>query len=190
MTIHRIAAALTLGLLFAGAAAAQTALTPASPQPDGLKTGLWVNYAYPADVKTLKVARDWLNSGKEAGPPLIGLDYMDSDPGAPVLTSKRAEFVAAEIGGYVRFDQPGVWGLQIHSNDGALVTFGGAEVDRFNGRRPCDTNGWVEVSVPQAGWYAVSATYYQRLNTGCLMMRWRKPDGTTEWTPRDAWGFR
>ncbi|MEO1533892.1 MAG: hypothetical protein AAFU72_17155, partial [Pseudomonadota bacterium] len=61
MTIHSIAGALTLGLLFAGAAAAQTALTPASPQPDGLRTGLWVNYAYPADVKTLKVARDWLN---------------------------------------------------------------------------------------------------------------------------------
>ena len=73
--------------------------------------------------------------------------------------------------------------------DGIDLKLGGARVDRYGGRRPCDTNGWVEVSVPEAGWYKLDALFYQRRNTACLMMRWRKPDGTEEWTPQSAWAF-
>jgi len=189
--MNRIAGALALVLFAAAGAQGQTVLTPASPQPEGLKPGLWVNYSYPGtEMKTVRNAREWLAIKKEPGPPLVGFDYIDSSPGENVLTASQVEGVAAEIGGYVRFDQPGVWGLEIHSNDGIDVDFGEAQVDIYNTRRTCDTNGWVQVNVPQAGWYKVSATYFQRYNTGCLMMRWRKPDGTTEWTPRDAWGFK
>ena len=193
MTRSAFAAALTLfAAMAAGAGAAQTALSPAAPQPDASarSPGLSVAYAYPADVRELKVAKDWLEAGKEPGPPLGGRDYMDSARGEPILTASRAEFVAAEIGGYLYFDAPGTWGLELHSNDGVELYLGGARVERFNGRRPCDTNGWTEVSVPSAGWYAVEATFFQRLHTACLMMRWRKPGGAVEWTPRDAWAFR
>ena len=185
------AAAALAALLAAGAAPAQTALSPAAPQPDpaALSPGLSVVYAYPPDVRGLYDAGEWLESGNEPGPPLVGIDYMDSEPGAPILTAKRAEYVVAGIAGYLRFDAPGTWALEVHSNDGISVKLGGAEVDRFGGRRPCDTNGWVEVSVPEAGWYKLDALFYQRRNTACLMMRWRKPDGTEEWTPQSAWAF-
>ncbi|MGG7565876.1 hypothetical protein ACQ5SO_06900 [Rhodovulum sp. DZ06] len=186
----RTLAALALALL-GGAAQAQTALFPANPQPaeDALKPGLAVWYAYPPEVRGLRDVTYWLEDGKEAGPPLVGFDYMDSEPGAPILTAKRAEMVAAEIKGYLRFDAPGTWALEVHSNDGIEFGLGGQTVDSYGTRRACDTNGWVQVSVPRAGWYKVDTLFFQRLNTACLMMRWRKPDGTEEWTPTDAWAY-
>ena len=190
MLITRSLPALALAL-FAGAAQAQTALSPAAPQPNAaaLQPGLAVWYAYPPEIRNIDDIDYWLEDGKEEGPPLVGLDYPDSDPGAPIMTARTHEMVAAEIKGFLRFDQAGVWALEVHSNDGIDLKLGGVRVDRYGTRRTCDTNGWVEVTVPEPGWYPVDALYFQRLNTACLMMRWKKPDGTKEWTPQDVWAF-
>lgn len=189
----RLAAALALAAaaLLPAAAAAQIALKPASPQPaaDALSPGLAVDYAYPGDIRFLGQADTALRREGEAGPPIVGLDYPDGGEGAPVLTSERTLRVAAAIRGYLRFDQAGTWRLEVHSNDGIDLAIGGAKVDKFDGRRRCESNGWIEVEVPEPGWYPVRAIYFQRLGTSCLMMRWEKPDGMRQWTPRTAWAY-
>ncbi|HKK37405.1 MAG TPA: hypothetical protein VJ994_14005 [Paracoccaceae bacterium] len=184
------AAAITI-LATAAAAAAQTPVRPALPQPSAsaLEPGLAVRYAFPAEVRFLGHAVAALRREGEPGRPLVGLDYPDQGLGQPTLTSGRGEFVAAEIEGFVEFDQPGTWRLEIHSNDGVSVDIGGSAVDSFDGRRTCDTNGWVEIEVPEAGWYPVEVLFFQRYNSSCLMMRWEKPDGTREWTPQSAWAY-
>ena len=52
----KAAAVAALTVLAAAAGAAPLKLTPANPQPSGLKPGLAVTYAYPQDVKTLAEA--------------------------------------------------------------------------------------------------------------------------------------
>ncbi len=74
-------------------------LEPANPQPSGLKSGLSVKYALPErQIKTLAQADDMLKSAKP-GTPLTGLDYWDTEEGEETLTSGKAWWVAAEIGG-------------------------------------------------------------------------------------------
>ena len=174
--------------LFAVAAPGHAkSLSPASPQPETLSPGLNVAYSYPQDVKSLSMARQQVKRANP-GQPLVGMDYPDSEPGERALTSNAAEYVSAKIDGYLMFDQPGTWKLQFHSNDGLEVRLGGVDVYRKDGRFPCGTDGWIDVNVPSAGWYEVSAVVYQRLNTACLMLRGERPDGSREWTPPSAWG--
>ena len=174
------------GLIWLSASAAALAggaAVPAQPQPDParLVPGLAVAYAYPGEVRTLHNARSWLKRGAEAGPPLAGLSYRDS--AGPALTSKRAERVAAAISGYLRFDKAGNYRLEFHSNDGIEAEIGGARVYRDDARHPCSTRGAVSVTVPQPGWYPISLTYFQRLNTSCLLLLWQPPGGAMEQVP-------
>ena len=176
-------------VLFAWAAQAQAVkLTPADPQPDAanLKPGLAVEYAYPADIKFLNDAESWFDYGSEAGAPLIGFDYPDTLAGEKTLTSKQAEQVIARIKGFIRFDAPGARQLEFLSNDGLSVTIGGVEVNRYDGRHPCESNGFIDVDVPAAGWYELEALYFQRAGTACLLMMWGEPGAELGWTPNDA----
>lgn len=172
--------------------AAPVTLTPANPQPSGLKTGLSVVYGYGEngeDLKTLKDARDLLQSA-QSGQPLRGLDYRDTDPGDPTLTSKQAEQVAAYITGYVRFDAPGTYVIDFYTNDGLSAQIGGKRVGHFDGRQACDSTFQKTVNVPQAGWYDFKATYFNRLNTSCLMMRWAPKGQKMKWTENAAFGYK
>ena len=164
------------------------ALTLASPQPDAaaLKPGLAVKYAYPRDIEWLADARRALRGDAKPGQPLVGFDYVDSHLGEKVLTSDRDENVAAHIEGYMRFDKPGTYQLGFQSNDGLEVELGGQEVYKHDGRHTCETNGWEAVAVPEAGWYLLSATFFQRLNTACLLLEWTTPDGAKAWVPNEA----
>lgn len=165
-------------------------LTPANPQPGGVKPGLSVRYGYTPegrDIRTLSDARMALRKA-EAGPALPGLDYPDTNLGDPTLTSKRAENVAAAIEGYIRFDAPGVYEMDFYTNDGLDASIGGQQVGFFDGRQPCDSTYVAEVEVPQAGWYEFEATYFNRLNTSCLMMRWAKQGKPLKWVPNKAFG--
>lgn len=182
------AAALACALVAAPAAAQPVALTPASPQPTNVLPGLNVSYAYPSDVKSLAQARYSLRNGGSRGEPLIGLDYPDNEPNQPTLTSPASTHVAARITGYLRFDAAGVHRLEFHNNDGFEIAIGGQHVYRYDGRHLCGTNGWVEVSVPEPGWYPIEATFFQRLNTSCLMLRWETPGGGRAWAPPSVWG--
>lgn len=167
--------------------AAPLQLTPANPQPSGLNSGLSVIYAFPSDVKSLDDAREALAAKGKAGPALVGLSYEDKHEGSPVMTAKFSTMVAADISGYVRFDAPGVYTLNVLSNDGAEVFLGGQEIAYVDDRRPCDPVGEVQVNVPEAGWYELQATYFQRMGTSCLMMEWGT-GGKMSLLPNEAYG--
>ncbi|KAE9627444.1 hypothetical protein FEE96_18860 [Parasedimentitalea maritima] len=183
-------AAIAVVAMFAGSVllAAPLKLTPASPQPSGLKAGLNVRYAYPSDVKSLAQARSALKYRVEAGPPLSGLDYRDTSAGQKALTSKRAERVVADITGYVKFDRPGVFTIDFLTNDGLHAVIGGQLVGKFDGRQTCQETYAVDVEVPKAGWYPVKILYFQRLVTSCLHMRSGPKGGRVTWMPNSAFG--
>ncbi|MCI5099674.1 PA14 domain-containing protein [Phaeobacter italicus] len=181
------AAAISLSASATLSLAAPLQLKPADPQPKGLKPGLSVRYAYPSDVKTLSGAKAALKRGK-AGPPLAGLDYADTDIGQKTLTSERAENVAADIKGYVRFEAAGVYTIDFLVNDGLRARVGGQVVGEFDGRQPCDSTFSVDVSVPTAGWYPVDILYFQRTKTSCLHMRMAPKGSRPTWMANSAFG--
>ena len=164
-----ITAFLTSGAAFA----APVTLSPADPQPNAsdLSKGLAVSYAYPSDVRTLDDASSALRKGRK-GPPLKGLSYQDTKEGDLTLTSRTAQKVAAAISGYIRFDAPGTYEVDVFSNDGIMASIGGQPVALYDEIHACEPAGVQEVIVPQAGWYELEATYFQRKGTACLMMDW------------------
>lgn len=179
-------------IIVTSAFAAPLQLTPANPQPSGLKSGLSVRYGYAVNgqhIKSLGDAAAVLRSGAERGRPLKGLDYRDTNEGEPVLTSKRALNVAADIRGYVRFDKPGVYDIDFLTNDGLRIKIGGQKVGLFDGRQPCETTMMTQVQVPVAGWYKLEALYFQRLKTACLHMRWAPKGSGMQWVPNKAFGY-
>lgn len=186
MTILKTAALAAATLVLATATfAAPLKLTPANPQPSGLKPGLAVKYAYPPDVKSLNQANRALKRAKP-GPALKGLDYRDTADGDKTLTSKQAHNVVAAISGYVKFDAPGTYNIDFLTNDGLDAKVGGQTVGYFDGRQKCFETRPVQVEVPQAGWYPVDITYFQRVGTACLHMR--AGTGAPDWMPNAAFG--
>nr|WP_319947866.1 hypothetical protein [uncultured Shimia sp.] len=178
-----------MGMLAATAGfAGPPQLKPANPQPSGLKSGLSVSYAYPIDVKTLSAARSALNEGAKRGKPLKGLNYADTRQGEKALTSKKEHAVAARIKGYVKFDAPGIYEIEMFTNDGLDMTIGGQKVGYLDERSPCGSAGMKRVEVPQAGWYALSATYFQRLGTSCLQMEMGKQGSKRKQVPNGIFG--
>lgn len=178
----------TIAALTCTAALAQPlALTPANPQPTGVKEGLSVAYATGAGGRSLSEARSKLKKAK-AGKPLRGLSYSDTDAGEKALTSTQSEKVAAEISGYVKFEKAGTYSVEFFSNDGLDAKIGGQQVALADEVRGCDRTGEVEVSVPQAGWYALEATYFQRKGSSCLMMDWTA-SGKMRPVPDAAFGY-
>ena len=187
MKMSKTAGLAAAAIMVAGAAiAAPLKLEPADPQPSGLKSGLSVKYAYPLDVKNLNQAERYLKKGK-AGEPLSGLDYRDTGPGEKALTSTQVENVAAAISGYVKFDSPGTYTVDFLTNDGLDARIGGQTVGYFDGRQACRETEAVEVEVPQAGWYPIEITYFQRVGTSCLHMR--AGVGEPDWMPNTAFGY-
>ena len=180
--------AAAIALLAGAAVAAPLKLTPADPQPRGLKPGLSVRYAYPPDVKTLSQARSAIRRKSEPGAPLAGLDHRDTDIGQRVMTSKRAERVVAQINGFVRFDAPGNYTIDFLTNDGLQAVVGGQVVGRFDGRQTCSETFAVEVQVPKAGWYPVDILWFQRTKTACLHMRAGMQGKRVTWMPNSAFG--
>ncbi|KIN65053.1 hypothetical protein Z946_3951 [Sulfitobacter noctilucicola] len=160
-------------VLAAPAFAQSVTLTPADPQPsaDDLKPGLAVSYGYGGEMRSLDHAEQKLKRAK-SGPPLRGLSYDDNTEGEKALTSTSASKVAAAISGFVKFDKAGTFEIEFISNDGIIASIGGQQVALSDGVHSCDPAGPQEVIVPQAGWYALEATYFQRKGTACLIMDW------------------
>ena len=182
--------ATAFALMLSGPAFAQPLqLAPADPQPDAgdLKAGLAVSYGYPGDVRTLSDATSALRKGRN-GPPLRGLSYEDNNDGDLTLTSRKAQKVAAGISGYIRFDAPGTYTVNVFSNDGISMSIGGQQVALYDEIHACEPAGEQEVSVPQAGWYALEATYFQRKGTACLVMDWNV-GGSMAPVPDSAFAF-
>ena len=161
-------------------------LKPANPQPTGLKQGLAVSYAFPAEVKSLKQAAKHAKKAKP-GKPLAGLDYEDTRDGQPTLTARSAHKVVAKISGYVKFEKPGTYTIEFLSNDGLRASIGGKEVVFFDGRHPCEPGDPVQAKVPSAGWYELEALYFQRFGSACLHML--AGIGDPDWMPNTAFGY-
>lgn len=164
-------------------------LSPADPQPSAgsLSAGLAVSYAYPSDVRTLEDATNALRKGKK-GPPLKGLSYIDNSEGDDTLTSRSSKKVAAGISGYIKFEKAGTFEVDVLSNDGIALSIGGQPVALYDEIHACEPAGVQEVVVPQAGWYAIEATYFQRKGTACLMMDWNV-GGSMGPVPDSAFAF-
>ena len=177
----------TAAIALAGAAFAEPIkLTPADPQPstDDLTPGLAVSYAFGSGGRTLADAEKKLKSA-EPGKPLVGLSYLEGVDGDLTLTSGKAHKVAASISGYIKFDAAGTFDVEFLSNDGLVASIGGAQVVFFDGVHGCDPAGVQEVEVPEAGWYALEATYFQRKGGACLLMDWNV-SGEMEMVPDSA----
>ena len=187
----KITTTLTLGLaLVAGTAfGAPLKLTPADPQPTeaDLSPGLAVSYAFGAGGRTLAEAEAKLARAKP-GTPLVGLSYLEGSDGEDTLTSGKAHKIAAAISGFIKFDAAGTFEVDFLSNDGLAASIGGQQVALFDGVHSCEPAGAVEVEVPQAGWYALEATYFQRKGGACLLMDW-SVSGEMEPVPDAAFAF-
>ncbi|NVO57568.1 hypothetical protein HW561_17355 [Rhodobacteraceae bacterium B1Z28] len=177
-------------MIVAGAAfSAPLKLQPASPQPSP-KAGLDVKYAWNGTqrkIRDLSHAKQVMSKA-QPGQPLRGLDYRDTNKGEPVLTFNEAYNVAAEITGYIRFDSSGIYELETWSNDGIEAYVGGQKIGYVSGIQGCEANQLTEVEVPQAGWYPIKISYFQKLGTSCLMMKWGKQGEKLTWTPNDVFG--
>ena len=184
--------AFALGLLAAASVAAAPAkLSPASKQ-SGFQRGLSVKYHYvgppPLKIQSLSEAKSTLSKAKP-GSPLRGLDYRDVGPEAPTLTHKEGQNVAADIRGYIKFDAPGIYVIEVWSNDGVEAQISGKTVGYFGGRQACSGNVRTEVEVPKAGWYPLKIAYFQKYSNKCLMMKWGKKGEKLKWVPNSAFGY-
>ncbi len=176
-------------LLATPALSAPLTLSPADPQPEAgdLSPGLAVSYAYPNDVRTLEDASSALRKARK-GPPLRGLSYEDNTEGDLTLTARTGKKVAASISGFIKFDAAGTFEVNVISNDGVMVNIGGQQIAMFDGIHACEPAGVQEVSVPEAGWYALEATYFQRKGSACLEMDWNS-SGTMGPVPDGAFAY-
>lgn len=181
----KLAAPLAVLALVSPALAEPLVLTPADPQPEAsaLAPGLAVSYAF-YGVRSLEEAEGYLDEAKP-GPALQGLSYLDGSETDPTLTSDSAEKVIAAISGFIRFDAPGTYALELISNDGIVASIGGQQVALHDGVHGCESAGVHEVEVPEAGWYPLEATYFQRKGTSCLLMDW-STGGEMEPVPDEA----
>lgn len=176
-------------------AAAPLQLKPASPQPGSLRSGLAVTYAYEdwqnsgKQIDNIAEARHYLQTVPEPGKPLKGLDHWDTEVGDLVMTSKAWFNLAARITGYIRFDAPGEYDIDFLVNDGIDARIGGQKVGNYPGVQGCDRTSKVQVLVPQAGWYPVDITYFQKAGTACLHMRMAKKGQKLKVVPNSAFGY-
>lgn len=76
------------------------------------------------------------------------------------------------------------------SNDGVSAELGGQEVAWYDGRHPCNSAGYQDVSVPEPGWYELKIIYFQRLETACLLMKWDGGEGGMAWAQDDVFAYR
>jgi PA14 domain len=168
--------ALALGIVLVSVAptaeaGALTGVKPAEPQPspDQLAPGLAVQYTY-----AIMNHVDEMKGRKfEPGPPITHLDWRMGT--GRVLTSKDNTGVGAMITGFVMFDKPGVYGLDVTSNDGVRVEIGGQLIHEDPGVHSDTTSDRIDVSVDKPGWYPITITYFQKRYTATLVVRWIAP---------------
>jgi hypothetical protein len=166
-----------LPVLFAAALAASTlaraetisGLKPAEPQPTGLTPGLAVQYTH-----VLVRHLEELKGRKfEPGAPLTHLEWKMGE--GAVLTSKGRQGVGAQITGFVNFEKPGLYGVELTSNDGIRLEIGGKLVHEDPVVHSDTTTDRIDLQIDKPGWYPIQILYFQRKGTATLILRWAGP---------------
>ena len=166
-------------LLGANAAAAEHAVSPASPQPAAaaLKPGLGVNYHFTL-VRTIHELLRYAEPRKgDVGKPLPQLNYHTGY--SNVLTSDRNVGVGAKIYGFIKFDKAGIYNLKVHSNDGVRLLLGGKQIFEDGSVHSDEMSDPIPVKVEQPGWCPMLIWYFQRKGTATLELYWQEPGGSS-----------
>jgi hypothetical protein len=146
-------------------------LKAAEPQPAAaqLAPGLAVQYTY-----AIMNHVDELKGRKfEAGPPLTHLEWKTGE--GIVLTSKSRTGVGAQITGFINFEKPGLYGVELTSNDGVRLEIGGKLVHEDPGVHSDTTTDRIDLQVDKPGWYPIQIVYFQKRYTATLILRWAGP---------------
>lgn len=151
-------------------------LRPARPQPaeEALRPGLLPTYYFHIFNFVIEIPEYARYTPGVEGEPIPQLDYIVGS--GPVLTSNRRDGVGADINGFIRFDEPGLYRFAARSNDGVRVEIGERLVisdptvhaDRFSPIVP--------VKVEEPGWYPIWVLYFEKRNTSTLQLFWLPPD--------------
>jgi hypothetical protein len=171
--LHTVAGTVLAVAVALGPAVAETisGLKPAEPQPtpEQLAPGLAVQYTY-AIMNNISERK---GRKFEPGPPLTHLEWRMGN--GIVLTSKSREGVGAMITGFIQFDKPGTYGVDVTSNDGVRVEIGGKLIHEDPGVHSDTTSDRVDVKIEKAGWYPINILYFQKRYTATLVLRWAAP---------------
>jgi hypothetical protein len=156
-----------------------TGLKPAEPQPtaEQLAPGLAVQYTY----AIMNYIDEMKGRKFESGPPITHLDWRMGS--GIVLTSKAREGVGAIITGFVLFEKPGTYGLDVTSNDGVRLEIGGKLVHEDPGVHSDTTSDRIDLQIDKPGWYPITITYFQKRYTATLVVRWIGPGETGKLVP-------
>src|SRR5262249_52641200 len=92
-----------------------------------------------------------------------------------VLTSKAHEGVGAILTGFIQFEQPGVYGMNVTSNDGVRLEIGGKLIHEDPGVHSDTTSDRIDLKIDQPGWYPITIMYFQKRYTATLVVRWIGP---------------
>lgn len=161
----------TLWLALVAEAETVSGLKPADPQPAAasLKPGLAVEYTY----AIMNHVDDMRGRKFEPGAPILHLDWVMGY--GRVLTSKEHEGVGAILTGFLQFEKPGVYGINVTSNDGVRLEIGGQLIHEDPGVHFDRTSDRIDVTITRGGWYPITITYFQKRGTATLVVRWSGP---------------
>jgi PA14 domain-containing protein len=146
-------------------------LKPAEPQPTAqqLTPGLGVQYTY-----AIMNHVDEMKGRKfEPGPPITHLEWKMGE--GTVLTSKSRQGVGAQITGFINFEKPGLYGVELTSNDGVRLEIGGKVIHEDPGVHSDTTTDRIDLQVDKPGWYPIQIVYFQKRYTATLVLRWAGP---------------
>jgi hypothetical protein len=171
--------------LSADAAPRQVSLTaPAATERIGqrLRPGLKVEYIHRFVRHIDEIVAD-SNVGNDDI--LRTLDWSAED--GEVMTSGRADGVAARITGFIKFPEAGDYVLAIQSNDGARLTIGDTLIIDDPDVHPDRFSPNVTVRIAKSGWYPLRLLYFERKGTSTLELYWQPPGaGGFDFVPADA----
>jgi PA14 domain len=160
-----------LGVAASAGAETISGLKPTEPQPEAarLKPGLAVQYTY----AIMNHVDEMKGRQFEPGSPILHLDWVMGT--GRVLTSKAHEGVGAILTGFLQFEKPGVYGVNVTSNDGVRLEIGGRLIHEDPGVHSDTTSDRIDLKIDQPGWYPITITYFQKRHTATLVVRWIGP---------------
>jgi len=189
-TTRRSSASLTVAVAIALALIAGSAesASPVAPASEAFASGLKVKY-WARQFDRLREFDEWMDykKGKE-GPDLPALNYSDTN--GTVLSSTLKDKVAALIEGAIKLAEPGTYRFKVRSNDGVMVSIGGAALLKDDEPHKTRFSDEASLTVTEPGWYALEVRYFEKKGSAALELHWAPPAGGFALVPAEAFGHR